>query len=39
MRSDPNVFCHRPDWEQEMKTVINEFRDRQFMWINITEIP
>ena len=33
MRSDPNVFCHRPDWEQEMKTVINEFRDRQFIWV------
>ena len=33
MDSDPHRFCHRSDWANEMKTVIQEFRDTQFIWI------
>ena len=33
MKSDPLVFCHRPDWEREMKTVIKEFPNTKFIWV------
>ena len=33
MKSDPHRFCHRSDWGQQMKTVIQEFRDTEFVWV------
>jgi len=33
MKSDPHRFCHRSDWANEMKTVIKEFPNTKFIWI------
>ena len=33
MKSDPHRFSHRSDWANEMKTVIKEFPNTKFIWI------
>ena len=33
MDSDPHRFCHRSDWTNEMKTVIQEFPNTKFIWV------
>ena len=33
MKSDPHRFCHRSDWANEMITVIKEFPNTKFIWI------
>ena len=30
---DPHNFWHRSDWAQEIKTVMQEFRDTEFIWV------
>ena len=38
MKSDPHRFCHRSDWANEMKTVIQEFPNTKFIWIEPHEL-
>ena len=38
MKSDPHRFCHRSDWANEMKTVIKEFPNTKFIWIEPHEL-
>ena len=38
MKSDPHRFCHRSDWANEMKTVIREFPNIKFIWIEPHEL-
>ena len=38
MDSDPHRFCHRSDWANEMKTVIQEFPNTEFIWIEPHEL-
>ena len=38
MKSDPHRFCHRADWANEMKTVIREFPNIKFIWIEPHEL-
>ena len=38
MSSDPHRFCHRSDWAQEIKTVIQEFRNTEFIWADPHEL-
>ena len=38
MKSDPHRFCHRSDWANEMKTVIREFPNTKFIWIEPHEL-
>jgi len=33
VKIDPHNFWHRSDWAQEIKTVIQEFRDTEFIWV------
>ena len=33
MKSDPHRFCHRSDWANEMITVIREFPNTKFIWV------
>jgi hypothetical protein len=33
MDSDPHRFCHRSDWTNEMKTVMQEFCNTEFIWV------
>ena len=38
MPDDPHAFCHRTDWAQEIKTVIQEFRNTEFIWADPHEL-
>ena len=38
MKSDPHRFCHRSDWANEMKTVIQEFPNTKFIWVEPHEL-
>ena len=33
VKIDPHNFWHRSDWAQEIKTVMQEFRDTEFIWV------
>ena len=33
MKSDPHRFCHRSDWANQMITVIKEFPNTKFIWV------